>query len=232
MSNTIDPRLIVQKLHEKHDSGIDIRLWRLVAKWSTWEFYDDAPEFEEFNSLVSITKGDKLLINIFGLNEAITQVFVMYEPPVLKEVPADKFSWKTPKLSDWSGQIRKKEVKELLIDRFGPVCWGCGFEAYRPNGSIDLTLLEVDHIRARKPTEGIRGDDELYNLAILHRTCNLMKGNKMTLEELRRRNLDGDQLYVESVSDLVDLFEATQYAAQELGRRAAKLGEGAFLVLG
>ena len=121
----------------------------------------------------------------------------------------------------WSGQISKEDAKSLLIERFGPVCWGCGYEPRRPNGSLDATLLEVDHIRARRASEGTPGDDELYNLALLHRTCNGIKRNRLTLEELRRYNADNGLLYVNTTAELVDLFEATQFAAQEIGRRMA-----------
>jgi 5-methylcytosine-specific restriction endonuclease McrA len=126
--------------------------------------------------------------------------------------------------STWSGQISKEDAKELLINRFGPVCWGCGYEPRRPNGSHDLTLLEVDHIRARKAAEGVEGDDELYNLALLHRTCNTIKRNRLTLEELRRHNADNRLLYVNTTAELVDLFEATRYAAQEISRHVARHG--------
>ena len=123
--------------------------------------------------------------------------------------------------STWSGRIGKEEAKELLIRQFGPVCWGCGYEPRRPNGSLDATLLEVDHIRARRAAEGAAGDDELYNLALLHRTCNGIKRNRLTLEELRRYNADNGLLYVDTVGELVDLFEATRFAAMEIGRRMA-----------
>ena len=132
--------------------------------------------------------------------------------------------------STWSGQISKEDAKDLLIKRFGPVCWGCGYEPRRPNGSLDGTLLEVDHIRARRAAEGTEGDDELYNLALLHRTCNGIKRNKLTLEQLRQYNADNGFLYVNTVGELVDLFEATRYAAQEISRHVAKHGlQGALL---
>ena len=114
--------------------------------------------------------------------------------------------------ASWSGRIPKDQAKKLLIDRFGPVCWGCGYEPRRPNGTIDDMLLEVDHIRAKKASEGMQGDDELYNLALLHRTCNGIKRNKLTLEELRSDNALNGRLYVSTMSELVDLFEAQQYA--------------------
>ena len=132
--------------------------------------------------------------------------------------------------ANWSGQISKEDAKELLIKRFGPVCWGCGYEPRRPNGSLDGTLLEVDHIRARRAAEGTEGDDELYNLALLHRTCNGIKRNKLTLEQLRQYNADNGFLYVNTVGELVDLFEAQQYANREIIRHAVRHGlQGALL---
>ena len=130
----------------------------------------------------------------------------------------------TTQSATWSGQISKNDAKELLIQRFGPVCWGCGYKPERPNGTLDLTLLEVDHIRARRAVEGVEGDDELYNLALLHRTCNGIKRNRLTLEQLRQYNADNGLLYVNTTSELVDLFEATRYAAQEITRRAVRQG--------
>ena len=110
------------------------------------------------------------------------------------------------------------------MDQFGPRCWGCGYEPRRPNGSLDETLLEVDHIRARRATQGAQGNDELYNLALLHRTCNGIKRNQMPLEELRNHNAMNGLLYVEKVSDLVDLYEATQFAAEQIAIHTARYG--------
>ena len=124
--------------------------------------------------------------------------------------------------ASWSGRIPKDEAKQLLIDRFGPVCWGCGYEPRRPNGTLDDMLLEVDHIRAKKASEGKQGDDELYNLALLHRTCNGIKRNKLTLEELHSDNALNGRLYVNTMSDLVDLFEAQQFAFEEILKRGVQ----------
>ena len=118
--------------------------------------------------------------------------------------------------ASWSGRIPKDEAKQLLITRFGPICWGCGYEPRRPNGTIDDMLLEVDHIRAKKASEGKQGDDELYNLALLHRTCNGIKRNKLTLEELRSDNALNGRLYVNTMNELVDLFEAQQFAVEKI----------------
>lgn len=126
--------------------------------------------------------------------------------------------------ASWSGRISKEDAKRLLIDRFGPVCWGCGYEPRRPNGTLDDTLLEVDHIRARRPVAGSPGDDELYNLALLHRTCNGIKRNSMTLEQLREHNALNGLLYVNSPRDLVDLFEATRFANDQIALHAATHG--------
>lgn len=128
---------------------------------------------------------------------------------------------RTTQTASWSGRISKEDAKKLLIERFGPVCWGCGYEPRRPNGTLDDTLLEVDHIRARKASEGVQGNDELYNLAVLHRTCNGIKRNKLTLEELRQHNALEGLLYVNSIRALVDLYEATQFAQEQIAQHIA-----------
>lgn len=221
---------IAKQIESKYGEGSLIVIWRYDGKTSRWESYDSTVP-EELNDLTAIQEDDKLWVEILDSGETFTWVPLMYVPPVLTIIPPESFTQETRRGSTWSGQISKEEVKELLIERFGPVCWGCGFEARRPNGSLDLSLMEVDHIRAKRSAEGTRGDDELYNLAILHRSCNLKKSNKMSLEELRKYNAENGFLYVDSINELVDLFEVVRYSVQELSRRAAKLGEGAFLVL-
>ena len=121
--------------------------------------------------------------------------------------------------------MSKDEVKEIFIKKFGEVCWGCGYRPMRPNGSYDLTLLEVDHIRARNPEgELTSGNDEIYNLALLHRTCNGIKRNNMTLEELRSHNVRNGLLYVASERQLVDLYEANQFATEQYAQHITTYG--------
>ena len=124
----------------------------------------------------------------------------------------------------WSGRIPKDAAKKLLIERFGPRCWGCGFEPRRPNGTIDDTALQVDHIRARNPADGAKGNDELYNLALLHSTCNLTKLNKLTLEELRDYNALNGLLWVSGKADLVDLYTAIEFAQEQIAMHVAEHG--------
>ena len=147
------------------------------------------------------------------------------DPAPFHQLPPGRRGRKTTTQSaTWSGRISKEDAKKLLIDRFGPVCWGCGYQPRRPNGSLDDTLLEVDHIRARKASEGTQGNDELYNLAVLHRTCNGIKRNKLTLEELRMHNALNGLLYVDSTRDLVDLYDAIQFAQERIAQHIATHG--------
>ena len=137
---------------------------------------------------------------------------------------------RAPISTTWTGVIPKDEVKAILIERFGPVCWGCGFPARRPNGTVNMAQLEVDHMRARNAKEGVKGDDELYNLALLCAHCNRTKGNRLTLAETRDKNAHDGALYVDTIGELVDLFEAQQFAYQKMreysARRAANNPDG------
>ena len=103
---------------------------------------------------------------------------------IKRATPAKSGQQRSARSASWSGWIPKDEAKQLLVDKFGPYCWGCGWEAPRfPNGGYDLGLLEIDHIWARNDKDTVSGgSDELYNLALLHATCNRRKGNRLTLE--------------------------------------------------
>ena len=132
---------------------------------------------------------------------------------------------KSIRSASWSGRIPKEEAKALLVEKFGPYCWGCGWEAPKfPNGEYDLGLLEIDHIWARNAAATASGgSDELYNLALLHATCNRAKSNRLTLEELRRKNADEQRLH-RNMRDLVHIGEAQQFAHEAILRRGTGAG--------
>ena len=146
--------------------------------------------------------------------------------PRQTEDPGDSLiaatTMRAPISTTWTGAIPKDEVKAILIERFGPVCWGCGFPARRPNGTVNMAQLEVDHMRARNAKEGVKGDDELYNLALLCAHCNRTKGNRLTLVETRDKNAHDGALYVDTIGELVDLFEAQQFAYQKMREYSAR----------
>ena len=129
---------------------------------------------------------------------------------------------RTTRSSSWSGRISKDEAKDLLVNEFGAECWGCGWEAPKfPNGEYDLALLEVDHIWARNDVHtDDGGSDELYNLALLHSTCNKLKSNRLTLEQLRQANYQMMRNY-KPLTEMVHLGQATQFAFEHITQRGA-----------
>ena len=117
-------------------------------------------------------------------------------------VPALRTARRAPISTNWLSPISKADSKSILLDKWGPICWGCGFDATRPNGTVNLSQLEVDHIQARNALDGVRGGDGLHNLALLCAYCNKHKGNRLTLAELRTENAHDGVLYVNTIDDL------------------------------
>ena len=79
--------------------------------------------------------------------------------------------------------LTKSDIKEMLIGKFGPFCWGCGLDASKiPHKTKSLT---VDHITPEK--DG--GSMILGNAAILCPACNSKKGWILTLAGLKHKNI-------------------------------------------
>ena len=74
----------------------------------------------------------------------------------------------------------KEKMKDILIEQWGALCWGCGFEP--PNR--DDRFFDLDH---NLPKAG-GGTNELDNRAILCRPCNGRKSNTLTIDGLRQAN--------------------------------------------
>lgn len=101
--------------------------------------------------------------------------------------------------------FNKKQIREILIGKFGPICWGCGLEASKlPHGECHL---QVDHIN---PESG-GGPMVMGNAAILCGPCNQKKGDRITLVELRRKNIKGGICKEE---DLIDLGRAISWSSE------------------
>lgn len=93
-------------------------------------------------------------------------------------------------------EFNKRQIREILIGKFGAVCWGCGLEVEKlPHGECHLQL---DHIN---PMSG-GGPMRMGNAAILCGPCNNKKGNRITLIELRRKNIEDGRC---KEDDLIDL---------------------------
>ena len=81
-----------------------------------------------------------------------------------------------------------------LVNELGPYCQGCGGD-YRQ----DTRVLEVDHLLSRRAG----GLDNYDNLVLLCPPCNRVKGSRLTLSELRRRNRESG--YMRNESNLASL---------------------------
>ena len=84
---------------------------------------------------------------------------------------------------------------DILIERFGLRCWGCGFDPAKlgPAGErYGREFFHLDHIRPRVE----EGTDDIGNRSVLCGPCNLQKGGYGgTLADLRRENETAQRLY-------------------------------------
>ena len=75
-----------------------------------------------------------------------------------------------------------KQLRERLGLEDGVVCQGCGYVP--PNGLVEY--LEVDHKQPR--SKG--GRDHIRNRVLLCAPCNGVKGNNLTLSDLRLKRIE------------------------------------------
>ena len=106
--------------------------------------------------------------------------------------------------------IPRDEMMRILVDKWGLVCWGCGFVP--PN----IEHLELDH---NEPASG-GGSNELPNRAPLCGPCNRRKSNIYTLDGLRRANKKERRWYGDPIDKKIDLRQAKAWAQDYLERRA------------
>ena len=105
--------------------------------------------------------------------------------------------------------IPRDEMMRILVEKWGLVCWGCGFEP----PTIDF--LELDH---NTPASS-GGSNELHNRAPLCGPCNRRKSNTWTLEGLRRDNKRSGRWYGIPIDKRVPLRLAFDWARDYLENR-------------
>lgn len=112
-------------------------------------------------------------------------VTILHEPPTRtdnRETAAPELVLVSPKprgrrMSVW-------ELREKLIIRDGQRCQGCGWEPPFKD------YLEVDHILPKSKN----GTDDMKNRTLLCGPCNGVKGNRLSLTELRERRVNGGRM--------------------------------------
>lgn len=113
----------------------------------------------------------------------------------------------TPAIAIPKTRMARNEMKQVLISRWGLVCWGCGFEP--PNSKH----LELDH---NNPVS-LGGRDELDNRAPLCGPCNKAKSNTLTLEGLRQLNKKSGNWHGDPpINERINLRTATEWARSYL----------------
>ena len=113
--------------------------------------------------------------------------------------------------------IPRDEMMRILVNKWGLVCWGCGFEP----PTIDF--LELDH---NTPASS-GGSNELHNRAPLCGPCNRRKSNTKTLEGLRRDNKREGRWYGAPIDKRLPLRLVFGWAREYLAERAE---QGEFVV--
>ena len=119
----------------------------------------------------------------------------------------------------WTGRYSKDEAKREMLDEWGAICWGCGWEPRMPDGvTPNEFYLQVDHSLAR--SKG--GEDELYNLSLLCPECNARKRDReMEIVELRQENDRRDALHmsIATLNKRVPLARIRKWAQGKMDER-------------
>ena len=119
----------------------------------------------------------------------------------------------------WTGRYSKEEAKQLMLDQWGPICWGCGWEPRMPDGvTPNEFYLQVDHSLARS----LGGEDELYNLGLLCPECNARKRDReMEILELRQENERRNAIHksLDELNRRVPLLQVRKWARVKMDER-------------
>ena len=147
------------------------------------------------------------------------------DPAPHQELRQSRRRTATSQTATWSGRIPKDDAKQMLIDRFGPRLLGLRLRT--PAGPTAAWTCACWNWTTSAPGErpkASRAATSCLNLALLHTTCNGIKKNKLTLEQLRDYNALNGLLYVDSKDGLIDLYEAQEFAYEQIQIHTAKYG--------
>ena len=103
-----------------------------------------------------------------------------------------------PKTED--NQMPHKMMKDMLVDQFGLICWGCGREFEHES------YLELDHISPQSENQSHNID----NRSLLCTPCNRLKKNRFTLNGLRKENIKTG-FSTKERCERIDLKQATSW---------------------
>ena len=109
--------------------------------------------------------------------------------------------------------LSHREMHDILLERFGPYCWGCNFDASQ-YGDRAGRYLELDHVNPKSAG----GHDHLDNRALLCSPCNNDKSDRATLIQLRRQTMGRRNARMHRI----DLREASTWCRERLMQEIRK----------
>lgn len=187
---------------------------------------------EEYGGPMRLTDTTDATLRALGL-EGAQMALVQSQtigPPDIADLPSHEIDWAKLAVAEsrrvdrtWAGRYTKAEAKDMMLDAWGVICWGCGWEPMMPDGvTPNPFYLQVDHSLARS----LGGEDELYNLGLLCPECNARKSSReMEILELRLENAERNAIHM-SLAELnkrVPLLRVRKWARVKMDERPRRM---------
>lgn len=187
---------------------------------------------EEYGGPMRLTDTTDATLRALGL-EGAQMALVQSQtigPPDIADLPSHEIDWAKLAVAEsrrvdrtWAGRYTKAEAKDMMLDAWGVICWGCGWEPMMPDGvTPNPFYLQVDHSLARS----LGGEDELYNLGLLCPECNARKSSReMEILELRLENTERNAIHM-SLAELnkrVPLLRVRKWARVKMDERPRRM---------
>ena len=187
---------------------------------------------EEYGGPMRLTDTTDATLRALGL-EGAQMALVQSQtigPPDIADLPSHEIDWAKLAVAEsrrvdrtWAGRFTKAEAKEMMIEEWGVICWGCGWEPMMPDGvTPNPFYLQVDHSLARS----LGGEDELYNLGLLCPECNARKSSReMEILELRQENAERNAIHknLAELNKRVPLLRVRKWARVKMDERPRRM---------